>query len=83
MSRDLRTVAGFAIILAGIVLSGWAIWWFLSEGDIVRIIHDIKVGLPGWAWTALRVVLSVAAGGVIVFTLLMLAMCIFRGSDHD
>lgn len=82
MTRDQRTALGFAIILGGIVLSSWAAWWFMTVGDIIQILHEIKVSLPGWMWIVMKVGLSLVAGGFVILFFLILAMLLFRVSDR-
>jgi hypothetical protein len=62
MPRDLRTLLGFGIILGGFIFTGWAVWYLATVGDIIQIIHEIKMGLPGWAWKLLRFGLTAVVG---------------------
>lgn len=68
----LRTVIGFLIIIGGIVGGIWLGWWLCFRGDIIEILHSIKMSFPSWVWLALRVSLSVVFG--LFFVLLFLAL---------
>ena len=78
-NRDIRTVVGFLIILLGLASSLWLGWWLGTEGDIIDIIHRVKLGLPGWAWSLLKVSLSAMFGLVYLLFFIALAALVFRG----
>jgi hypothetical protein len=62
LEYHIRTVIGYLIIITGIIGSLCLMWWLSAYGDIVEIIHDIKMSLPGWVWAALKYGLSIAFG---------------------
>ncbi|GAB4387460.1 MAG: hypothetical protein Kow0025_01150 [Thermodesulfovibrionales bacterium] len=57
-----RTVIGVLILLFGLLGGLWLGWWLCARGDIVQIIHSIKMNFPSWVWTALRIGLSAFFG---------------------
>jgi hypothetical protein len=79
MSRDLRTVLGFLIIFSGIIGGLWLGWWFIFRGDIIEILHRVKMGLPGWGWWALKVGISAAFGGLFLLVFIALGMKVLGG----
>ena len=83
MGRDFeynaRTVAGLLIIAGGVAFSIWLGWWLIFEGDIISLIHTAKMGLPGWAWQALKFFLSAIAGLIVLFFFVVLAVAVFSG----
>lgn len=72
-----RTVIGLTLLLAGIISGLYFGWWLSFEGDIIEIIHNLKMGLPGWAWTILRFGLSVFFGIVYIAFFVVLAVMVF------
>jgi len=73
----IRTIIGYVLVLAGL-LGGLRLgWWLSTEGDMVEIIHRAKMGLPGWAWTAMNILLSAASVVIFIALLLSLAIMIF------
>jgi len=81
--RDLRTLIGFAIILVGLLLGGGIIWWLLSKGDIIEILHDLKAMLPWWGWLALKVSLSVIAGVLLILLFIAAGVMVFGMGNRD
>lgn len=81
--RTIRTVAGFLIIVAGLVGGIWLGWWLGFRGDIVQIIHDAKMSLPGWAWLALKYGLSAAFGVLFVVFFLVLGILVLGGGRQE
>jgi hypothetical protein len=77
MPRDIRTLLGFGIILGGFVLTGWAVWYLATVGDIIQIIHELKMGLPGWAWKLLRFSLTAVAGLTLLAFFVILGVLAF------
>lgn len=74
---NFRTVIGFLSIITGIVGSLRLGWWLGTEGDIVEIIHRAKMGLPGWAWLAMKIGLSAVSAGLVVALLFAVAIAVF------
>ncbi|MEJ2683801.1 MAG: hypothetical protein P8Z71_05345 [Candidatus Sulfobium sp.] len=81
--RTVRTVAGFLIIVAGLLGGTWLGWWLSFRGDIVQIIHDAKMSLPGWAWLALKYGLSLAFGLLFVVFFLILGVLVLGGGRRE
>lgn len=78
-NRDIRTIAGFLIMLIGLMGGLWFGWWLSTEGDIIDIIHRLKLGLPDWAWLVLKVSLSAMFGVFFLLIFVFLAALVFRG----
>jgi len=76
-SYQVRTAAGFLLIIAGLAGGVSLGWWLSTEGDIVEIIHRAKMALPGWAWTMMKVGLSALSGAAFIVFFLALATAIF------
>lgn len=55
---NIRTVIGFFITGAGVIGSIRLGYWLSTEGDIVESIHQVKMGLPDWAWLVMKIGLS-------------------------
>ncbi|MBI4822688.1 MAG: hypothetical protein HY805_00430 [Nitrospirae bacterium] len=83
MSRDIKTLLGFTIILIGFLLGIGATWWLLSKGDIVQILHDLKAMLPGWGWLALKVSLSVVVGVLLILLFIVAGVMVFGMEDKE
>ncbi len=81
--RNVRTAAGFLIIVAGLLGGGWLGWWLASRGNIVEIIHEAKMSLPGWAWLALKYGLSLAGGVLFMVFFLILGMMVLGGGERN
>ncbi len=76
---DLRTVLGFLVLIAGIVLGLWLAWWLNFRGNVIEILHAVKMSLPGWTWTLMRYFFSLAFGAVFMSVFIGIAMLILRG----
>jgi hypothetical protein len=68
---------GYFVIILGVLGGPVLGWWLIFEGDIIAIIHEVKMGLPGWAWVALKYGLSIAValmlmGGMVLAGMSML-----------
>jgi hypothetical protein len=79
---NLRTVLGFLIIIGGIVGGIWLGWWLCFRGDIINILHEIKMGFPGWVWLALKIGLSVFFGLLFVLLFLGLGVVVLGGGGR-
>ena len=86
MTRDvgyqMRTVAGLLLIIAGLAGSLISGWWLGTEGDIIEIIHQAKMSLPGWAWLVMKISLSAISAILLVALFLTLAIAIFARGDR-
>ncbi len=86
MSRDfeynVRTFIGLLVIAAGVIGGIFMAWWLSFEGDIIDIIHIVKMKLPGWMWIVLRVGLSGVAGILFLSIFVVLAIMIFSGRSR-
>ncbi len=81
--RNVRTAAGFLIIVGGLLGGVWLGWWFAFRGNIVEIIHEAKMSLPGWAWLALKYGLSLAGGVLFMVLFVILGMMVLGGGGQD
>jgi hypothetical protein len=79
VTYHIRTILGFAAVLAGTVGSLRLGWWLGTEGDIIELIHNFKMGLPGWAWLVMKVGLSALSAVVAIGLILTLAIAVFAG----
>jgi len=72
LGYNIRTIIGFLSVMAGAAGGLRLGWWLSTEGDVVEIIHRAKMGLPDWAWTAMKIGLS--AGSAVFFMALLLTV---------
>ena len=79
---NFRTVVGFLLMISGAVGCLWLGWWLGTEGDIVEIIHQFKMSLPGWAWLAMKIGLSVVSAVVFVALVLTAAIAVFAAGGR-
>jgi dolichol-phosphate mannosyltransferase len=86
MTRDvpyqMRTVAGLLLIIAGLAGSLMLGWWLGTEGDIIEIIHQAKMSLPGWAWTALKIGLAAGSAMLLIALLFAAAIAVFAAGGR-
>jgi hypothetical protein len=86
MNRDfaynVRTLVGLLLIAGGVVCGVWLAWWFTFQGDIIELIHTVKMELPGWVWTVLKVGLSGVAGIALFSVFILLAVVVFSGGGR-
>jgi dolichol-phosphate mannosyltransferase len=75
----IRTIAGVVLLAAGLVSGIRLGWWLGSEGDIIEIIHRAKMGLPGWAWIAMKAGLSALSAILFIVLSLGVAIAVFAG----
>ena len=80
VTYHVRTITGFFLVIAGIAITFPMGLWLSTEGDIIEVIHRIKIGLPDWAWVAMKVGLSVFAAAALMGIFAALAVAIFAGS---
>jgi len=78
---NMMTVIGFMLILAGMGSGLWLWWWFSTGGDIIDVIHKVKMNLPGWAWLTMKVCLSAVAGFLSLSAFVALAVLAFSKGD--
>jgi hypothetical protein len=76
LEYHVRTVIGYLIIIAGIIGSLWLMGWLSTRGDIVEIIHNIKMSLPGWVWAMIKYGLSIAFGLALMMFFVMLGVIV-------
>jgi dolichol-phosphate mannosyltransferase len=81
-SYQVRTAAGFLLIMGGLAGGVRLGWWLSTEGDIVEIIHRAKMGLPDWAWMVMKVCLSAGFAILFMTLLLALAIAVFAGGGR-
>ena len=86
MSRDMpyqmRTVAGFLLIITGLAGSLMFGWWLGTEGDIIEIIHQAKMSLPGWAWMAMKIGLSAGSAILLISLIFAAAVAVFAAGGR-
>ncbi len=78
-----RTLLGFLIIAAGVLGGLYLAWWLSSRGDIIEIIHAVKMGLPAWAWLVLKFGLAAAFGLVFLLVFIALGMAVLGGGKKE
>ncbi|MFZ2197771.1 MAG: polyprenol monophosphomannose synthase [Thermodesulfovibrionales bacterium] len=76
-SYQVRSAAGFLLIMAGLAGGVRLGWWLSTEGDIVEIIHRAKMGLPDWAWMVMKVGLSALSAALFIVLFLGAAIAVF------
>ncbi|MEJ2184126.1 MAG: hypothetical protein P8Y66_11490 [Nitrospirota bacterium] len=79
LAYDVRTVLGFLIILAGVLGGLYLGWWFFAQGDVVQIIHDVKMRFPSWAWLAFRVGFSLLFWLIFIGVFVALGLVVLSG----
>jgi dolichol-phosphate mannosyltransferase len=79
---QMRTVAGLLIIIAGLVGGLMSGWWLGTEGDIIEIIHQAKISLPGWAWLVMKIGLSAGSAMVLIALLFAAAIAVFAAGSR-
>ncbi len=86
MSEDLeyniRTVGGLLLIIAGLTGGISFGWWLIFVGNIIEILHSLKLGLPGWGWTLLKVGLAACFALLFVTLFALLALMVFSGGKR-
>lgn len=82
LEYHVRTVAGFLIIIGGIAGGIWLGWWLCFRGDIIEILHGIKMGFPSWVWLVLRLGLSGMFGLLFVLAVVAVGMAVLRGGGR-
>jgi len=75
----LRNIFGFLILITGAIGGLWLVWWLSFKGDIIDILHKLKMSLPGWTWVLLKFGLSGAFGVIFILISLALAMMVLGG----
>jgi dolichol-phosphate mannosyltransferase len=83
LTYHIRTIVGFLTVLAGTVGSLRLGWWLGTEGDIIELIHNFKMGLPDWAWLVMKVGLSAVSAVLAIGLILTLAIAIFAGRGRN
>jgi len=82
VTYHIRTIIGFLTVIAGSAGSLWLGWWLNSEGDVIELLHNFKMGLPGWAWLVMKVGLSAVSAVLVVALFLALAIAVFAGKKE-
>jgi dolichol-phosphate mannosyltransferase len=82
VSYQIRTAAGMLLMIAGLVGSLISGWWLSTGGDVIEIIHQAKMSLPGWAWLVMKISLSAISAILLVALFLTLAIAIFAKGDR-
>jgi dolichol-phosphate mannosyltransferase len=77
-----RTAIGFLTLIAGTAGSLSLGWWLGTEGDVIEIIHNFKMSLPGWAWLVLKVGLSAVSAVLVIGLFFTLAITVFAGRER-
>lgn len=83
LTYHLRTAAGFLIVIMGMAGGVWFGWWLYFRGDIIEILHDIKVSMPNWGWLVLKFTLSGALGLLFIFIVIVLGAIVLGGGRRD
>ncbi len=71
---------GYLIIIAGIIGGPVLIWWLSFRHDIIDVLHEVKMSLPGWAWIVMKYGFSLAFGLAFVLFFILLGMLILAWS---
>lgn len=74
-----RTVIGTLSVIAGAVGSLRLGWWLGTEGDVIEIVHNFKMGLPAWAWLVMKVGLSAVSAVFVIALFLAFAIAVLAG----
>jgi dolichol-phosphate mannosyltransferase len=86
MTRDvpyqMRTVAGLLLIIAGLAGSLISGWWLSTERDIIEIIHQAKMSLPGWAWLVMKIGLATGSAMLLIALLFAAAIAVFAAGGR-
>jgi|MudIll2142460700_1097286.scaffolds.fasta_scaffold01554_5 dolichol-phosphate mannosyltransferase len=82
VAYQIRTVIGILLVIVGVAGGLWAGWWLNTEGDIVEIIHQFKMSLPDWAWTALKIGLSAGSTVLLIALILTFVIAVFAGGER-
>jgi hypothetical protein len=80
---DIRTIVGFTLILGGIIGGIGFGWWLIFVGDIIQILHSIKMSLPGWVWLLLKIGLSGILALLFIALFVLLAFAVLSGGQKD
>jgi hypothetical protein len=75
----LRTIIGFLIIIVGLAFGLWFAWWLNFRGNVIDILHAVKMSLPGWAWVLMRYSFSIAFGASVMALCIAVAMLVLSG----
>jgi hypothetical protein len=79
---NVRTFVGLLLIVGGVICGIWLAWWLSFEGDVISLIHTMKLALPGWAWIVLKFGLSAVAGIAFLSVFILLAVIVFSGGGR-
>ena len=73
---------GYFVIILRLIGSPLVGWWLIFEGDILTVIHDLKMGLPAWAWITIKYTISLALTFMFIGGLVMLGMFMLWWSNR-
>jgi hypothetical protein len=76
---NLRTVIGFLLIGTGLAGGFYLGWLLIFRGNIIDIIHTLKMSLPGWVWVTLKFSLSGLCALLFLSLFVILAVAVFAG----
>ena len=79
VAYHIRTIIGFLSVIGGTAGSLRIGWWLSTEGDIIELIHNFKMGLPGWAWLVMKVALSTVSAVLVIGLFFAFAIAVFAG----
>jgi hypothetical protein len=83
VTYHIRTIIGFLSVIVGTAGSLRIGWWLSSEGDVIELLHNFKMGLPGWAWLVMKVGLSAVSAVFAIALFLALAISVFAGKRKE
>lgn len=75
----IRSVIGLLLIALSIIGGARLGWWLITEGDIIEAIHQFKMALPDWAWTAMKISLSAASAIIFLAFFAAAAIVVLQG----
>lgn len=79
---QMSTVAGLLLIIAGLAGGLMSGWWLGTEGDIIEIIHQAKMSLPGWAWLVMKIGLATGSAMLLIALLFASAVAVFAAGGR-
>jgi hypothetical protein len=74
---------GYFLILFGVFGAPVLGYWLIFHGDIIQTIHQLKMSLPGWGWTALKYGLSLAAAIAFMATLILSGLIVLWWGSRE
>jgi dolichol-phosphate mannosyltransferase len=85
VTYHIKTIIGVISIIGGTLGSLQLGWWLGTEGDVIEIIHNFKMGRPGWAWLVMKIGLSAVSAVLVIALFFTLAIAVFaaRGKTRE